>query len=618
VPRKDFTNLAPVKLQTPTAYVEGRLQNMIRLYERARFKLQGRLAEGDLTPFAAWRANEIIKQLNWTINDLNRRVRQLTPKIVREAYKRGSQVAIQVGKDIGVTGEINYGNRLNTQTVAVLTDQMTRDLVTANASMKKTIPSFLRATQQKILEDRAITELIAEGIVLGEARKATSDALYQTMRIKMAEGQFITINGRNYNPESYAELVVRTRTREAAAQGTVNSALELGMDLVQIDVHGDACPLCRTRMGRVYSISGTHPEFPPLDARPPYHPNCECNLFPVTEGYLRRRGIYDQMRELSQKTPKFSSPQEAQQWLNDHKNMDIKTLKDLREGGWLLTGQVVPRGVSAPFKQFTGKIPSSPVDTVNYTIDPKVMGWYGSDLPAAKRWTDKYNAGKKVGAFPIKVSEKRKELLVQRIAQKTQIPEETVNLLIHSWAVTSNDRNPTSLFIQQRVEKVFGAPLSAWQQRRIMETAGAKSPPIFRDIKTGKFNKRYLGPYTTPEELVDKFLITMYEETQRSFREAGIKTVSAFRGIMLDKAKHAKIAAGGLQKIKGNAIESWSFAPGIANSFAARSPFSMVIGAEIPVERILATPLTGFGCSEEFELVVLGREEPDVCHILWK
>ncbi|MBA7555971.1 hypothetical protein ES705_48665 [subsurface metagenome] len=79
---------------------------------------------------------------------------------------------------------------------------------------------------------------------------------------------------------------------------------------MQIDVHADACDFCQQFMGRIYSISGNHPEFPMLEEDPPFHPHCECNALPTTEESLRERGYYDQEVKLSNspmiEVPSFS------------------------------------------------------------------------------------------------------------------------------------------------------------------------------------------------------------------------------------------------------------------------------------------------------------------------
>jgi len=158
---------------------------------------------------------------------------------------------------------------------------------------------YLRQTQQKILQDREISKLIAEGVLEGETRRAVSDKILTELRKNMGEERFVTIKGRNYKPDSYAELVARTRTKEATTEATLNTSLYYRVDLVQVDAHSDNCEYCQLYAGRVYSISGNHPEFPELGEEPPYHPNCRCVLLPITEESIEDRGQYDSLVKLS-------------------------------------------------------------------------------------------------------------------------------------------------------------------------------------------------------------------------------------------------------------------------------------------------------------------------------
>lgn len=113
---------------------------------------------------------------------------------------------------------------------------------------------------------------------------------------KMAGQDFITIKGkdgkeRNYNLKSYAEMVARTRMREAQTDATVEMCKDYDNDLVQFSQHDDPCEKCAEFEGQVYSLSGDHPKYPKLpdEAYCPVHPNCEHNLNPTSDNALRWR-----------------------------------------------------------------------------------------------------------------------------------------------------------------------------------------------------------------------------------------------------------------------------------------------------------------------------------------
>ncbi|MFA7177480.1 MAG: phage minor capsid protein, partial [Smithellaceae bacterium] len=104
-------------------------------------------------------------------------------------------------------------------------------------------------------------------------------------------GDFIIVNGKSYNVKSYAELVARTRMRESQTQATIELANEFENDLAEIPRHDNPCEeICAEYQGKVYSISGKHPDYPMLpDGGPPFHPRCECTLNLTSETALRWR-----------------------------------------------------------------------------------------------------------------------------------------------------------------------------------------------------------------------------------------------------------------------------------------------------------------------------------------
>lgn len=67
-------------------------------------------------------------------------------------------------------------------------------------------------------------------------------------------------------------------------------------DLVKIVGPKTTCEICSKHVGQVYSISGTNPNYPPLDlidGVPPFHPNCCHNLAPFIEELNRDDNLFE-------------------------------------------------------------------------------------------------------------------------------------------------------------------------------------------------------------------------------------------------------------------------------------------------------------------------------------
>ncbi len=281
-------------------YLAKQIEQLRLIYLSAQKQILNQLKSVDLTDFSRARASAMLSQTDKIIKGLDNNCYAWAKRTMPASYDRGIDLASKRLKTLGVARFVNYDAQIHTQAVSILIDDTTRELLVANNGMRGTLNNVIQKSQQAIIQDTEISRRIAEGLIEGDARRAISDKLLVSLRRQMQEERFITIKGRNYNPEKYAELLARTRTREASTEATVNTALRYGVDLVQFDAHGgNICEICQTLSGRVYSISGNHKDFPTLEEKPPVHPNCRCVITPITEENLEKRGYYDQVVKLS-------------------------------------------------------------------------------------------------------------------------------------------------------------------------------------------------------------------------------------------------------------------------------------------------------------------------------
>jgi len=273
------------------AFYEAESARVQRLVARAR------------TDFQRWRLDEILAQLRAEKDRLDAYAMQWATRATSESFRAG--VEFVVPDTARITGTFNQVHR---GAIEALTAQIQADLLTANERMAGNVERIIRLTRQTVVADAAISEAIRSGVAIGEARRDTSMRLLGLLTGDYDEGRLIPVvcrDGvtRRYEAGYYAELVARTRTREAASAGIANQAQALGMDLVQISDHNTPTPICQRYEGKIFSLSGSNPDFPRLDRFPPFHPNCKHVMNAVSETYLRVRGIYNRMSLLSQPSP---------------------------------------------------------------------------------------------------------------------------------------------------------------------------------------------------------------------------------------------------------------------------------------------------------------------------
>jgi len=248
-------------------------RELVAIYKAAARRIERQLHAAALTDFQSFRMGEQLRQIQATIAALDAVAASYAKKLADPSYQLGADLSTAAISKAGVAATM--GNLVATDAVSAVADQMAMDLLSANRSMEQQSRRILRATQQKLISERQINEAISRGLVEGETRRQVSDRLLRMLRKEAGEGVSVVINGRRYDPGYYAELVARTRTREAVTEGAIRTGLAYGVELFQVSVHANPCQeVCAALQGKVFSVTeGTG--FPMLQRRPPYHPNCK-------------------------------------------------------------------------------------------------------------------------------------------------------------------------------------------------------------------------------------------------------------------------------------------------------------------------------------------------------
>jgi hypothetical protein len=181
---------------------------------------------------------------------------------VTDAYVLGSRIA-------GVTG--SFGSGVHGEAVNVLADALTTRLNDAAETVGRRVDDVFR---REGLRHAALS------LITGGTRRDASQALQDEL-VRQGVSAVTDRAGREWGLSTYAEMVIRTTTREAVSHGTHNRLLEGGQDLVSISKHRGVAAddeRCLRIAGKTFSITGRTPgyEVLPLNAWPPMgtHPNC--------------------------------------------------------------------------------------------------------------------------------------------------------------------------------------------------------------------------------------------------------------------------------------------------------------------------------------------------------
>lgn len=137
----------------------------------------------------------------------------------------------------------------------------------------------------RMMEDeirKAGLQASLEKVSSGQTVKQMQRNLVQTLENKgVAAIEYMRGGKKCYmSLDAYAELVARSTVHEARNTANINLGVRIGNDLVKMSSHFGSCPICAPYEGRVFSVSGTNPNYPALYDTPwssayqNFHPHC--------------------------------------------------------------------------------------------------------------------------------------------------------------------------------------------------------------------------------------------------------------------------------------------------------------------------------------------------------
>lgn len=181
--------------------------------------------------------------------------------------------------------------------------------------------------------------------------------------------------------------------------------------------------------------------------------------------------------------------------------------------------------------------------------------------------------------------------------------------LISCWAGSSGDGNSKSCAMQLAAKEVFG------MKDDHVEMTALTYPKMHGEEKTFHSAAKDLGvTLKTPAEVdsfksaLKDFVLAQYHETQDHMKQLGVKHVYLARGMhgLTSKGMHERV------NLKLQPASSFSANIGTAKSFAGGESLFLT---KVPVTQLLSSYVTGFGCTNEHEVVVLAHKNLQAVHI---
>ena len=230
----------------------------------------------------------------------------------------------------------------------------------------------------------------------------------------------------------------------------------------------------------------------------------------------------------------------------------------------------------------------------HYRVSANAAGAKGISASALKKQVAKI-LGEKMNSLKMPEWDKLVKYLKSKrkyleLPKGYDMNEWAASTLIEGWTVSSGDGIAECIAVQLAARAEFGLKGSSiwWQKRALKEAT-----KIFK----------------THEVAMRRFLREMHNNTQKYLRSKGLKSIRVVRGYVGDIGIKISTPLNPMTtiKIKLQPMSSFSSKFRVAEDFAKVSFESeSLIFAEVPANRVLSCPVTGFGCKNEFEWVILG------------
>jgi hypothetical protein len=257
--------------------------------------------------FALGRASALSRQIEAIAQRAGFSVRPIAGRLAQDSVRRGQAQALRNLREMGVRVAGNGPDAsagieqdftvINERAVALAAQDITARLnqtINAHAfNARAVFRSLSEGPLSGAVREARVSEIIARGIISGDPREAmramrreigTSIGFGELDRYRKLGNQLIEVGNATMNVRTYAEMVTRTRTREAMVEASIDTQVEAGFDLGQI-VGANSANFCTRFLGLVVVLRGpARDDYPSIDelpdGPPPFHPNCSKSVAP--------------------------------------------------------------------------------------------------------------------------------------------------------------------------------------------------------------------------------------------------------------------------------------------------------------------------------------------------
>lgn len=295
---------------------ENELKTLIDLIKESRIALVRLIVAakgaGSKTYYAT-----ILRQLEGILNGIQRETGRYINTAIPAAYQKALMETYEYFKRNGLRMRNPEAfAQLHQDAVHELVREMQYNIQDGISQIGRRVMRYLDVERDQSLRQAGLKASAQKALTGTTTREAQAKLMQE-----LTDKDFVSVQygagKRAYQVplETYTEMVARSTTREAGNLARENQLSANGYDLVKMTEHYPTCSVCAALQGRVYSISGEDPRFPPLSRAfssgyKNVHPNCRHVITPWIEELQSPEEIQEAMRK---STEPFDDPRSQEE-----------------------------------------------------------------------------------------------------------------------------------------------------------------------------------------------------------------------------------------------------------------------------------------------------------------
>lgn len=267
--------------ELPPEDYEEEIAALLAILLRGLREIEAELLRLDLTTVTRAQIVVIQKKVGVIISETEKKVTTWVAENIPKAVDDGViRATISLGRadTAEQAREVLRVNKMNRDLISVAVADTQDDLLQVTQNVSRKVRTAVRQVTAEAMRSniggmQATDSLKRE--IMGELRKRLGDSLNTGI---------IDAAGRRWKPDTYTEMVVRTKMAQAQREAAINDAIGRDAYYGVISSHG-AKDLCRGWEGKIVKLTpdapGDYPYYGALPNREIFHPNCKHVISPV-------------------------------------------------------------------------------------------------------------------------------------------------------------------------------------------------------------------------------------------------------------------------------------------------------------------------------------------------